>query len=429
LRLSRVNPLCDQEGAGKRALLIAPLNSYRISPYIAAAQRLGIEVLVVSQGEHSLVGDAASGLHVDFSDMDGACQRILASARRQPVDGVVGTDDMTIALASRIANELGLIHNPLHAAVLSRRKDLARARLKQAGIPVPTHWRLSLTEPLRPQIGNIRYPCVAKPLALSGSRGVIRADSPEQLQAACERVAAIVEADNTLGAEERTHVLVEEFITGREVALEGMLHAGRLRVLALFDKPDPLDGPFFEETYYTTPSRLAPDLQEQVQGRVAQTCAAYGLREGPIHAEARINGGEAWIMEVAARTIGGQCSRLLRFGTGYGLEELVLSHAVGGELALESATGGAGVLMIPIPRAGVLRRVEGVLQAQKVPYVEDLEISIREGYELVPLPEGSSYLGFIFARAPTVEQAEQALRDAHACLNVVTAPAFRISTS
>ena len=205
-----------------------------------------------------------------------------------------------------------------------------------------------------------------------------------------------------------------------------MLHHGELRVLALFDKPDPLEGPFFEETYYITPSRLDAGTQALIRQRVAQACAAYGLVTGPVHAELRLHDGEAWILEVAARTIGGQCARLLRFGTGHGLEEQVIAEALGQALTPNADNGAAGVLMIPIPRAGILRRVEGLLAAQRMPYIEDIEISVREAYELVPLPEGASYLGFIFARAPTPELAEQALREAHACLNIVVAPVWKV---
>lgn len=408
--------------AGRRVLLISPSNSYRLVPYVEAARRLGIEPLIASQGRHSPIAEVAGGIHVDLADGRTAEKVLLDSARRRPVHGVVGTDDATVGLAARVAAQLGLPRNPPQAAVLTRRKDLARACLEGAGVPVPEHRRVDLRSPLAPQLQGLSCPCVVKPLALSGSRGVIRADSPEALLGACRRVARIVEGEPSLSPEERRYVLVERFVGGPEYAVEGMLHEGRLQVLALFDKPDPLDGPFFEETYYVTPSRLGAELQERIRRRVAEACEAYGLREGPIHAELRLNGGEIWIMEVAARTIGGQCARLLRFGTGHGLEDLVLARAVGRSLALQRPSGAAGVLMIPIPRAGILRRVEGVLAAQRVRHVEALEISVREGYELVPLPEGASYLGFIFARAPTPGQAEEALRRAHAHLRVVTVP-------
>jgi biotin carboxylase len=285
---------------------------------------------------------------------------------------------------------------------------------------VPAFRRLSLARPLAPQVDGLHYPVVVKPLALSGSRGVIRADNPSELGFACERVRAIL-ADLP-DPEERDHVLVEAFVPGIEVALEGMLVDGRLAVLALFDKPEPLEGPYFEETYYILPSRLSDELQRRVRVRVEEACRAFGLREGPVHAEARLSAGDAWVIEVAARTIGGQCARLLRFGTGRGLEDLVLAEAVGSPLPLERDDQAGGVLMIPIPAAGILRRVEGVLAARRVPYVEDVEISIREGYRLVPLPEASSYLGFIFARAPRPGDAERALRDAHSLLRVVVAP-------
>lgn len=422
LRLS----LSQSRRSAERVLLIAPPSSYRISPYVEAARRLGVEPWVVSQGEHSLVGDVAAGLHVDLSRPEQSLQRILDAVRDRPVAGVVGTDDATVALASRAAAALGLIHNAPESALLSRRKDLARARLAQAGVPVPAHRVIDLDRPLAPQCEGLSFPCVVKPLSLSGSRGVIRADDPDTLAAACRRSAAIVACETALPKDERRRLLVESFVPGPELALEGMLEGGCLRLLALFDKPDPLDGPFFEETYYITPSRLDAQLQARVAQRVAEACAAYGLREGPVHAELRLHDGEAWILEVAARTIGGQCARLLRFGAGVGLEELVLTHVLGRRSVSAQASGAAGVLMIPIPRAGLLRRVEGVLAARKVAFVEEVEISVREGYELVPLPEGASYLGFIFARAPTPAQAEAALRAAHACLNVVTAPLLSV---
>lgn len=408
---------------GSRVLLIAPPNSYRIAPFIRAARRLGAHVLIASQGEHSLVSEVAAGLQIDLQRPAAALQTILALAGQERFAAVLGTDDSTIELASLAAKTLGLRHNAPHAARRARRKDLARADLRRAGVPVPWFRVIDVTQAIDAQISGVPFPCVVKPLAMAASRGVIRCDDATALHAACARVRAIIA--NEADEEERTRVLVEQFIPGREVALEGLLHDGEMQVLALFDKPDPLDGPFFEETYYITPSRLAVDVQDRVRDTVARACAAYGLRTGPVHAELRIHNDAAWILEVAARTVGGHCARLLRYGTGHGVEELVIAQALGHEVETTAAAGAAGVLMIPIPRAGILRRVEGLLAAQRVPYIEDIEISVREGYELVPLPEGASYLGFMFARAPSAELAEQALRAAHACLNIVIAPLWK----
>jgi biotin carboxylase len=293
-------------------------------------------------------------------------------------------------------------------------------------VPVPAHRTVSLEADVRSQLARLGYPCVAKPLALSGSRGVIRADGIEELVAAIDRIRAILGAEYAHPSELTRQILVEEFVPGCEVAVEGILHRGELSVLAIFDKPDPLDGPFFEETYYITPSRHPAAIREAVIRRVRQACRALGLCEGPVHAEVRIHEGDAVILEVASRTIGGDCARLLQFGTGRGLEDLVISHAVGRPLAVNAQAGGAGVLMIPIPQAGVLRRVEGLRAARAVPYIEEVVISLRDGYELVPLPEGASYLGFLFARAPSPEQAEAALREAHARLDIVVAPLMRL---
>lgn len=414
-----------QNAAPRRILLIAPHGSYRTAPFLAAAKIRGIDVLIASEAKHSLVSAYAQGLHLHLDDPQASLRTILREAQRQPFAAVLGCDDASTELAALAANALGLPHNPATAVRFARRKDLARARLAKAGVPVPRHWRLDLRRPLATQMEAIPFPCVLKPVALSASRGVIRVDNVAEFTHATARLQIILMHAGLRDAEERETILVEEFIPGFEVAVEGLLTHGQLEILTLFDKPDPLDGPYFEETYYVTPSRLDSLTQQALRETISAACAAYGLREGPIHAECRINAQGVWILEVAARTIGGLCGRLLRFGTGSSLEELVLLHALGERPGLQSEVGGAGVLMIPILQAGILRRVEGVLAAEKIPYIEEVVIDVREGYELVPLPEGSSYLGFIFARAPSAAQAEAALRAAHACLQVVVMPLWR----
>lgn len=406
-----------------RILLVAPRDSYRTAPYIAAARKQNIDLLIASEGRHTLAGQDAPGVSIDLRNISASLQAILTAAQAGPFAAIIGTDDTSTELAVQASIQLNLPHNPLAAIRRARRKDLARAQLAAAGVAVPRFWCIDLRQPLAQQLEAVLYPCVVKPVALSASRGVIRANSREQIHQAIERIQAILVPETV--AEERSILLVEEFIPGTEVAIEGLLSGGVLEILAIFDKPDPLDGPFFEESYYITPSRHAPAIHKQISECVKQVCAAYGLREGPIHAECRINAQGVWILEVAARTIGGLCGRLLRFGTGYGLEELVLLHALGLRPDTRCAAGAAGVLMIPIPQAGVLRRVEGLLAAQKVPYIEEVMIDVREGYELVPLPEGASYLGFIFAHAPSPQEAETALRTAHARLRIVVAPLWK----
>lgn len=406
-----------------RVLLVAPRDSYRTAPYMAAARRLNIELVIASEGEYALASSQAPGLALNLSDFPASLSAVWEAARHESFAAVVGTDDASIEFAAEASALLGLPNNPPMSVRYARRKDLARARLAACGVPVPRHWPVDLDQPLMEQIEAVRYPCVAKPVALSASRGVIRADDQDQLCRAMARIERILQDVGVAG--ESRKLLVEEFVPGAEVAVEGLLHRGQFEVLTIFDKPDPLDGPYFEETYYVTPSRHAPEIQAQLTAVVSRACVAYGLREGPIHAECRINEAGVWVLEVAARTIGGLCGRLLKFGTGYGLEELVLEHALGRNPHANSEAGAAGVLMIPIPQAGILRRVEGVLAAQQVPYIEEVVIDLREGYELVPLPEGSSYLGFIFSHAPTPAAAEAALRAAHAQLKIVVAPLWK----
>ena len=259
-------------------LLIVPPNSYRTVSYLESAHRQGIDILVASEGEHSLVSAIASGLHVDL-DAPQALDLLLAANRERPFNGVVATDDTTVELGSRIAETLGLPHNSPQAALYSHRKDLSRKVLQAAGVRVPEFRVLDLTATIAPQLQGLELPCVVKPLSLSASRGVIRADTQQQVQSACQRIQSIVRGEGIADDYAASHVLAEAFISGPEVALEGLLHTGKLDVLAIFDKPDPLEGPFFEETYYITPSRHAPATRQEIIQCVRDACDGLGLRE------------------------------------------------------------------------------------------------------------------------------------------------------
>lgn len=377
---------------------------------------------MVSEGEYTLAVEG--GLRVDLGDEEKALESIRAAARREGgFAAVVAPDDATVELAGRVASELGLAGNPPGAARLSRRKDLARARLAAAGVRVPEFRVLDLRRLL--DLSGISFPCVVKPVAMSASRGVIRADDAAELAAAVGRVRTIV--SGARDEEERSRLLVESFVPGPEVAVEGLLQDGRLEVLAIFDKPDPLDGPFFEESIYVTPSRLGRAAEERIVECVRRAVAAFGLVAGPVHAELRWNAGEAWLLEAAARTIGGECSRLLRFSAGHSLEEVVLAAAMGRRLPHGLDSAAAGVMMLPTPRSGTLRRVEGVLDALGVPGVDEVSISAGTGAELVPLPEGGAYLGYIFARGETPARVESSLREAAGRLRTVIAPMWRLA--
>ena len=409
---------------GGTALLIAPPGSYRIPAYLRAASRLGTRLLVVSEGEYTVA--AEGGLRVDLGDPERALESIRAAARSEGgFAAVVAPDDATVELAGRVASDLGLAGNPPGAARLSRRKDLARARLAAAGVPVPEFRVVDLRGPL--DLTGIPFPCVVKPVAMSASRGVIRADDPVELTAAIERVRAIVAESGAADEDERSRLLVESFVPGPEVAVEGLLTGGRLEVLAIFDKPDPLDGPYFEESIYVTPSRRGRIAEARITECVRRAVAAFGLVAGPVHAEVRWHAGEAWLLEAAARTIGGECSRLLRFSAGHSLEEVVLAAAMGRSLPRGLASAAAGVMMLPTPRAGTLRRVEGVLEALAVPGVDEVSISAGTGVELVPLPEGGAYLGYVFARGETPGDVERSLREAAGRLRIVIAPMWRLT--
>jgi biotin carboxylase len=408
----------------RRLLLVVPTTSYRTEDFVAAAAALGVELVVASE-RPSTFEEAYPDhlLTLDFADPAGAARRVADLARRRPLHAVVPVDDRTAVVGAAIAEALGLRASAAAAVARARNKHALRVAVRDAGLPSPPFALLALGDDPAAAAGRVPFPAVLKPTVLSASRGVIRADDPAGFVAAFHRIAAILREPDVLGLGEGTdQVLVEGFVPGPEVALEGLLVGGRLHVLALFDKPDPLDGPVFEETLYVTPSRLPAAVQAQVGDVTRRAAAALGLREGPVHAELRVGPGGPWLLELAPRSIGGLCARTLRFGAGLTLEELILRHALGLELAsLERERRPAGVMMLPIPRAGVLLSVDGQAEAAAVPGVEGVTITAHAGQALVPLPEGSRYLGFVFARAETPAAVEAALREAHRRL------AFRIA--
>ncbi len=412
------------EQARKHLLLISNHNSYRIAPYIKAAHNLGLQVSIASEGKHSLVSEVANGLHINFNDTATARQTILQAHAENPFAGILGSDDQTVELAAQVAKTLNLPHNPPQAALCTQRKDLARAQLSLNGSPVPLHCLLDLNLPLTKQMAGLPWPCVLKPLNMSASRGVIRVNNENEFIAACERLRPIVASAQ--GEFEQHHLLIEEYIDGIEIAYEAYLHNGKLSTITLFDKPDPLVGPYFAETIYVTPSGLSAHMQDEIKHLIQQACKAYGLSTGIIHAECRIdNNDKVWILEIASRTIGGDCARMLD-SENFTIEELAISLTTGSPLKTEMLPSARGVMMIPILEKGLLKRVEGLLQANKVEHIDNIDIIIRQGHELIPLPEGNQYLGYIFASAENATQVTQALRTAYAHLEFITAPLFRI---
>jgi len=404
----------------RRVMLLIPHESYRAPDFMAVAARLDVEV-VIGSDERNPLQEALPGRFValNFADPDAGADQIEKFAERFPLDTIVAVDDGGTRLAARAARRLELPHNPVAAVDATRNKALLRERLLAAGVASPWFRVIATGGDPRDIARTIAFPAVIKPLSLSASRGVVRVDDAEQFVEAFERVKRIV-ADPGAAiecGEFADRLLVEGYVPGAEVSLEGLLTSGKLSVLALFDKPDPLEGPYFEETIYVTPSRLSDDAQARIAETAARAVAALGLSDGPVHVEFRIDDDGVFPIDIAARSIGGLCSRTLSFGTGMSLEELILRHAIGAPVpSYEREAGAAGVMMIPIPRAGTLVAVHRVEEAEAVPLVDSVTITKHPGSRLVPLPEGGAYLGFIFASGEVPADVEAALRAAHAAL-------------
>jgi hypothetical protein len=406
----------------KRLLLFAATTGYQIRVFADAARAIGAELTLATDRCHVLDDPWADrAIAVRFDHIAGSLDTLAGRG----FDGVAAVGDRPALLAAEAARKLGLpFHSPA-AARACHDKYLARTLFHAAGLRVPRFHRA------RSGVDFARFPCVLKPLGLSASRGVIRADDPAAFATAYERIRRMGESE----------IQVEDYIPGREFAIEGITTHGRFRPLAIFDKPDPLEGPFFEESIYVTPSREPEGVQQALVDTTAAAVRAVGLHHGPVHAELRYNAEGAWILEAHARPIGGLCAKALRFGSSalpdgrasvagchtqtpqsrdregaaQPLEELILRHALGEDISdLTREPAASGVMMIPVPAAGLYQSVDGVDRASAVPGIEEVIITAAVGQRLLPLPEGSAYPGFIFARAESPATVETALRRAHA---------------
>ncbi|HAK54899.1 MAG TPA: carboxylate--amine ligase [Acidobacteria bacterium] len=407
-----------------RVMLFATTTGYQVRVFGEAAERLGLELVFATDRCQALEDpwrDAA--IPVRFHDEVASLRRLTEAMSGREVHGVLGVGDRPAVLAALAAEAFDLPARGVDGARAAADKLRYRRRLAEVGLPSPAFRAVRLGQIDSRPAAPLSFPCVVKPLALSGSRGVIRVDDQTEFDAALARVGRLLAQPEIRALRDPANdwVLVEAYVDGNEVAVEGLLDDGRLHVVTFFDKPDPLDGPFFEETIYATPTSLTPDRYAAIEAAVADTVRALGLTHGPVHAECRLGPDGVVVLEVAARPIGGLCARVLRCvdpaGRACSYEEVLLRHATGeAGCGFRRAPGASAVMMIPTPRAGHLRRVRGQDRAKAVRDVDDLVITAKSGQRLVPMPEGASYLGFIFARAGTAEDAVEAVRRAHAQL-------------
>ncbi len=419
-----------------RVLLLSATTGYQLRSFADAADRVGVDLVYATDRCHQLDDPWRDrAIAVRFHEEGRSLDLIAAEARRAPFQAVLAVGDRPTVLAARAAERLGLPGNSPDGAAASGNKRETRVRCAAAGLRVPWHVIVPIATPGTDVARDprVNFPCVVKPLGLSGSRGVIRADTPEALARAVDRVRALLERPDVRAARTglEDSLLVEGFIPGHEYAVEGVLTSGSLQVFAIFDKPDPLDGPFFEETIYVTPPLLEASARDAIGATIARAAAAIGLSHGPIHAELRVDPSGPAVLEIAPRPIGGLCSKVVRFADGASLEDVLLRHALGEDVSgVCRESSAAAVMMIPIPRRGVLKRVDGEADARALEGIEDVRITAKSGQLLEPLPEAGSYLGFIFARGSTPRAAESAVREAHTRLSfTIDAPIDVITTA
>jgi formate-dependent phosphoribosylglycinamide formyltransferase (GAR transformylase) len=399
-----------------RILLVAATTGYQTRSFANAARGRGIDAILATDRCHVLEDPWRDrAIPIRFEEPERAAETLSAMV----FDGIVAVADRPTLVAALTAEMLGLPFHPPKAVAACRDKHRMRELFAAAGLAVPRNFRVALGTDPREISRKCPFPCVLKPLGLSASKGVIRANNPAEFVAAFERIRRILEQPEIQQFQEELNqaIQVEEYIEGREFALEGLMTRGELEVLAIFDKPDPLEGPFFEETIYVTPSRESAATQHAIVTAARDAVRALGLYHGPIHAEMRVNAAGVHMLEIAARPIGGLCARALRFEGSLTLEELVILHAIG-EMpeSLVATPTASGVMMIPVPGAGVYESVSGVESALGTAGIDDVVITVKQGQKLVPLPEGASYAGFLFASGADPATVEDALRQAHSRL-------------
>lgn len=405
----------------KTLLILASKLGYQTQAFAQAAAALGVQVQFGTDRCHKLDdpwGDGAAPL--DFTHPERAAAQILEQPRATPPDAILALGDRPTVTAAYAARLLHLAGNDPEAVESCRSKLLQHEALRNAGAPVPQFFSFNRSERVEDAVKKVKFPCVIKPLCLAASQGVIRANGQKEFRDAVARISSLLDLPEIQvgGGTELNHLLVESYIPGKELAMEGWLESGRLDVLAIFDKPDPLEGPYFEETIYVTPSQLSREQQSRLRECAANSVKALGLTHGAIHAEFRVNEDGPWVLEIAPRPIGGLCSRALRFGpTRISLEELLIRRTLNlGDADLEREESASGVMMIPVPRSGILEMVDGLEDAKRVTNVTEVEITARVKDYVKAWPEGASYLGFIFARTEDPAEVESALRKAHAKL-------------
>lgn len=401
-------------------LLLIPSHSYRTSDFMRAASDLDISVIVGIDTEFIINADQQNVIALNFSDPEEAAEAISEFRPDISLDAILAVDDAGTLVAAKASQMLELPHNSVSSVELTRDKYALRVALSRSKLPSPGYKLFEATQSqgeLEHIADSIEYPVVLKPRGLSGSQGVIRANTSIEFIDGFNRIKKILKLESSrdeCDADLLTTILVEDYVPGPEFAIEGVLDKGNLTVLALFDKPDPLVGPFFEETIYVTPTSYPDDVQSQIISTVQSACGALGLTHGPVHAEVRLDGDKVFLIDLAGRSIGGQCARTLSFGSGLSLEEIILTHAVGDDInQLNRESSAAGVMMIPIPAAGIFQKVSGVDKAEKISGIESVSIVPTSGDELIPLPDGNEYLGFIFAKGTTAQIVEKSLREAH----------------
>ena len=369
----------------KKLLLVIPENSYKSNDFVVAAEKLGIDFLIITDSEQ--VSSKFSDT-VIINKFDAELNKNNLK-KLKDVTHVLPVDHSALKFSGYLVDLLEVKGNKLESINLSMNKYESR-KIFNSLLDIKVNNEIIKNIDDVNTFINKNGTSVLKPIYGTASKSVLKINNVEKNKEQIEKLMQDC-FDQDL--------VIEEYIDGKEYALEGTIINSELKKIVIFDKPVEYKHPYFEESIYITPSELSSEAEKRVVSIVDKACKKIGLEDGPVHVEFKINENQIFIIEINPRMIGGLCSRCLSFGLfKVSLEEIILHAFMNNELKnIELLNNYVGVLMIPTPKSGKFISINKE-ELEKIPNISNVEITVPEGSDLLEPPYGDKYLGFAFSQ-------------------------------
>ncbi len=369
----------------KKLLLVIPENSYKSNDFVVAAEKLGIDFLIITDSEQ--VSSKFSDT-VIINKFDAELNKNNLK-KLKDVTHVLPVDHSALKFSGYLVDLLEVKGNKLESINLSMNKYESR-KIFNSLLDIKVNNEIIKNIDDVNTFINKNGTSVLKPIYGTASKSVLKINNVEKNKEQIEKLMQDC-FDQDL--------VIEEYIDGKEYALEGTIINSELKKIVIFDKPVEYKHPYFEESIYITPSELSSEAEKRVVSIVDKACKKIGLEDGPVHVEFKINENQIFIIEINPRMIGGLCSRCLSFGLfKVSLEEIILHAFMNNELKnIELLNNYVGVLMIPTPKSGKFISINKE-ELENIPNISNVEITVPEGSDLLEPPYGDKYLGFAFSQ-------------------------------